>query len=45
LTLRIGQRFPFPWPPAEALLEALLDDLGLSRPAPKQSRRGRSSRR
>lgn len=29
--LRIGQRFPFPWPPAETLLEAVLADLGLAR--------------
>ncbi|MGH9166125.1 MAG: TetR/AcrR family transcriptional regulator [Acidimicrobiales bacterium] len=27
--LRIGQRFPFPWPPAETLLDAVLTDLGL----------------
>ncbi len=39
--LRIGQRFPFPWPPAETLLEALLDDLGLSPPERGRSRRGR----
>ena len=31
--LRIGQRFPFPWPSVEELLDALLADLGLSRPA------------
>ena len=31
--LRIGQRFPFPWPPEETLLDALLADLGLSGPA------------
>ena len=31
--LRIGQRFPFPWPPAEDLIDALLADLGLSGPA------------
>ena len=30
--LRIGQRFPFPWPPAERLVDALLRDLGLVRP-------------
>jgi AcrR family transcriptional regulator len=30
--LRIGQRFPFPWPPTEELLDALLTDLGLLRP-------------
>lgn len=30
--LRIGQRFPFPWPPAEQLLDALLGDLGLCAP-------------
>ncbi len=30
--LRIGQRFPFPWPPAEDLLDALLADLALSGP-------------
>ncbi len=27
--LRIGQRFPFPWPPADELVDALLSDLGL----------------
>ncbi|MCA1692104.1 MAG: TetR/AcrR family transcriptional regulator [Actinobacteria bacterium] len=32
--LRIGQRFPFPWPPAEVLLDAMLADLGLSRAGP-----------
>ncbi len=32
--LRIGQRFPFPWPPAETLLDAALVDLGLARPSP-----------
>ena len=37
--LRIGQRFPFPWPPAEQLLDALLTDLGLSRPAPSRAAR------
>jgi AcrR family transcriptional regulator len=31
--LRIGQRFPFPWPAAEDLLDALLADLGLLGPA------------
>ena len=31
--LRIGQRFPFPWPPTEQLLDAVLADLGLSGPA------------
>lgn len=31
--LRIGQRFPFPWPPAEAVLDAVLADLGLVAPA------------
>ena len=30
--LRIGQRFPFPWPPAETVLDAVLVDLGLSGP-------------
>lgn len=30
--LRIGQRFPFPWPPPEQLLDAALADLGLSAP-------------
>ena len=39
--LRIGQRFPFPWPPAEELLAALLADLGLSRPAARGSPRPR----
>ena len=29
--LRIGQRFPFPWPPGEVLLDAVLADLRLSR--------------
>ncbi len=29
--LRIGQRFPFPWPPGEMLLDAVLADLRLSR--------------
>ena len=29
--LRIGQRFPFPWPPGETLLDAVLADLRLSR--------------
>ncbi len=29
VNLRIGQRFPFPWPPAETLLDAVLADLGL----------------
>lgn len=33
--LRIGQRFPFPWPPAEQLLDALLADLGLFAPPPR----------
>lgn len=28
--LRIGQRFPFPWPPADDVLDALLADLALS---------------
>ena len=28
--LRIGQRFPFPWPPADELLDAHLTDLGLA---------------
>ena len=31
--LRIGQRFPFPWPPADAVLDAVLADLGLVAPA------------
>ena len=31
--LRIGQRFPFPWPEADQLLDAVLADLGLSVPA------------
>ena len=31
--LRIGQRFPFPWPPAEIVLDAILADLGLAGPA------------
>ncbi len=35
--LRIGQRFPFPWPPAEELLDALLTDFGLSRPLPPRT--------
>ncbi len=35
--LRIGQRFPFPWPPADELLDALLTDLGLSRPRPRRA--------
>ena len=30
LDLRIGQRFPFPWPPGEMLLDAILADLRLS---------------
>jgi AcrR family transcriptional regulator len=30
--LRIGQRFPFPWPPADDILDAVLADLGLSGP-------------
>jgi len=30
--LRIGRRFPFPWPPAEELLDAMLTDLSLTRP-------------
>ena len=29
--LRIGQRFPFPWPPGELLLDAVLADLRLAR--------------
>lgn len=33
LDLRIGQRFPFPWPPAEAVLDAVLADVGLVAPA------------
>jgi len=28
--LRLGQRFPFPWPPSEVLLDAVLSDLGLA---------------
>lgn len=39
--LRIGQRFPFPWPPAEDVLDAILADLGLTAPV----RRGRSRSR
>ena len=31
--LRIGQRFPFPWPPAGDVLDAILADLGLTAPA------------
>ncbi len=34
--LRIGQRFPFPWPPAEQLLDALLADLGLVGSTPQR---------
>lgn len=34
--LRIGQRFPFPWPRAEQLLDALLADLGLVGPTPQR---------
>lgn len=30
IDLRYGQRFPFPWPPPETLLDALLADLGLA---------------
>lgn len=30
--LRIGQRFPFPWPPVETVLDAVLVDLGLAGP-------------
>ncbi len=29
--LRIGRRFPFPWPPAEVLLDAVLHDLKLTK--------------
>lgn len=29
--LRIGRRFPFPWPAADVLLDAVLHDLGLTR--------------
>jgi AcrR family transcriptional regulator len=39
IDLRYGQRFPFPWPPAETLLDALLSDLGLSEPPPRRGRR------
>lgn len=28
--LRLGRRFPFPWPPSETLLDAMLNDLGLA---------------
>ncbi|MGI8809068.1 MAG: TetR/AcrR family transcriptional regulator [Acidimicrobiales bacterium] len=31
--LRIGQRFPFPWPPPETVLDAVLNDLGLAGPS------------
>lgn len=37
--LRIGQRFPFPWPPAEDVLDAILADLGLTAPARRRGRR------
>ena len=30
--LRIGRRFPFPWPPVETVLDAVLADLGLVGP-------------
>ena len=30
--LRLGRKFPFPWPPAETLLDASLADLGLAHP-------------
>ena len=44
--LRIGHRFPFPWPPPEVLLDAMLADLGLSRAGPHRVvPPGRSERR
>lgn len=43
--LRIGQRFPFPWPPAEQLLEALLADLGLVGPTPQRTAKKRANSR
>ncbi len=39
IDLRYGQRFPFPWPPAETLVDALLADLGLVAPPPRGRRR------
>ena len=39
--LRLGQRFPFPWPPTDKLVDALLGDLGLSRPRQARPRRRR----
>jgi AcrR family transcriptional regulator len=39
IDLRYGQRFPFPWPPAEVLLDALLGDLGLAGPPARHRRR------
>ena len=39
IDLRYGQRFPFPWPSPEMLLDALLSDLGLSGPPPRPGRR------
>lgn len=35
------QHFPFPWPPPDGLLDALLADLGLSGPAPPVGSEGR----
>ena len=32
-----GQRFPFPWPPAAQLLDAVLADVGLSGPMPQRT--------
>ena len=40
--LRSSQRFPFPWPPVDALLDAVLGDLGLSGPGPRRRRRART---
>ena len=35
--LRIGRRFPFPWPPVETVLDAVLADLGLAAPPSDRS--------
>jgi len=35
--LHTVQHFPFPWPPPEQLLDALLADLGLSGPSPRRT--------
>jgi AcrR family transcriptional regulator len=43
IDLQYGQRFPFPWPPAETLLDALLSDLGLSGPPPRPRDRRRTA--